>query len=530
VPDGARHTQQARWNEPLIFERGAPGQRGLLVTTTEPAIADASSDPVSALPAALRRRCAPALPEVGQPEVLRHYLRLSQQTTGADLTIDLGGTCTMKPVPRVHERVIRDHRIADLHPEQDPETVQGILEILHRTEQMLCSVSGLARFSFQPGGGAQGIYTNARIIRAFHAMRGEESQRTEIITTVYSHPSAGACAAAAGFDVTTLYPGPRGYPGLDALKAVVSERTAGLIVSNPEDTGIFNPEIDAFTALVHEAGGLCAYDQANANGTVGVARASDAGFDLCQFNLHKTFAAAHAATGMACGAVGASAELAPLLPVPTVEHADGRFWLETERATSIGQVRAFYGVVPTVVRAFAWLTSLGARGLRDVAQTAVLNNNYLAAKLSAVPGLDISYWPENELPRLEQIRYSWARLAEATGVTTDDLARRITDYGVKSFFTSHDPRLIAEPMTVEPTEAFSKADLDEFADIVGRLADDAYADPASCIAAPYHSAVHRINPAQLDDPDRWAVTWRAYQRKASAASVQADVAAVADEA
>ena len=498
--DSESHTQQARWNEPLIFQRGSPGQRGLLVPRTEPELAATTDVPAARIPEALRRRHAPGLPEVGQPEVLRHYLRLSQQTTGADLTIDLAGTCTMKPVPRVHERLIQDHKLAELHPDQDPETTQGILEIMYLTEKMLCSVSGLARFSFQPGGGAQGIYTNARIIRAFHALHDEDPVRTEIITTVYSHPAAAACAAAAGYDVITLYPGPRGYPELDALKAAVSEKTAGLMVANPEDTGIFNPEIDRFTAIVHQAGGLCAYDQANANGTVGVARASDAGFDLCQFNLHKTFAAAHAATGMACGAVGASAELAALLPVPSVELSDGRFWLDTERKESIGQIRAFYGVVPTVVRTFAWLMSLGAEGLRDVAQTAVLNNNYLAMKLREVAGLDVSYWPENDLPRLEQIRYSWARLSEATGVTTDDLARRITDYGVKSFFTSHDPRLIAEPMTVEPTEAFSKADLDEFAEIIHRLAEDAHADPEACIAAPYRSAVHRVNERAVRRP------------------------------
>jgi glycine dehydrogenase subunit 2 len=160
----------------------------------------------------------------------------------------------------------------------------------------------------------------------------------------------------------------------------------------------------------------------------------------------------------------------------------------------------------------------------------VLNNNYLAATLRGIPGLDISYWPENELPRLEQIRYTWAELARATGVTTDDLARRITDYGVKSFFTSHDPRLIADPMTIEPTEAFSKADLDEFAATVGRIAEDAYSDPASCLRAPHHAAVHQINGDQLDDPERWAITWRAYLRKARPSSRRPDVAVIADNA
>ncbi len=262
-------------------------------------------DITTILPDAMRRREPPRLPEMSQVHVLRHYVRLSQENLGADLNVDVGqGTCTMKYSPKVNDQLARSPKVAELHPWQDEDTVQGILEILYRFEQILKAISGMDRFSFQPGAGSAAIYTNVSIIRAYHRARGQAAQRDEIITTIFSHPSNAACAKTAGFKVITLYPDEDGYPDLEALKAAVSERTAGLLITNPEDTGIFNPKIEEFVALVHAAGGLCAYDQANANGILGITRARDAGFDLCHFNLHKTFSAPHGCGGPAVGAVG----------------------------------------------------------------------------------------------------------------------------------------------------------------------------------------------------------------------------------
>ena len=285
-----RRFHQARWDEPIIFELSRPGQRGILVPEVEPEIRDAVGDVLATLPEGMRRKQPPDLPELSQPQVVRHYFRLSQETLGTDLNIDVGqGTCTMKYSPKVNEQLVRLPQVADLHPLQDEETVQGILEIMARFEQMLTEISGMDRFSLQPGAGSAAIYANASIIRAYHRSRGELAQRDEIITTIFSHPSDAACAKTAGFKVITLYPDEDGYPDLAALKAAVSERTAGLMITNPEDTGIFNPRIAEFVQVVHDAGGLCAYDQANANGILGITRAGDAGFDLCHFNLHKTF-------------------------------------------------------------------------------------------------------------------------------------------------------------------------------------------------------------------------------------------------
>jgi len=508
-----RSFHQAAWNEPLIHEQTSLGERGYDPPTTEPGIVAAVGDGVSALPASLRRSSPPALPEVSQPAVLRHFLRLSQETLGQDINIHLGlGTCTMKYSPKVNEALVRSHKVTHLHPFQDDDTAQGMLEAIYRLERIICEISGMDRASFQPGGGSQAVYANARMIAACHAARGQ-ADRDEIITTVFSHPCDGAGPATAGFKLVTLYPGADGLPSLDSLKAALSDRTAGLMITNPEDTGLFNPAIDRMVQLVHEAGGICHYDQANANGILGITRARDAGFDLCQFNLHKTFASPHCSMGMPVGVSAVSAELAPYLPKPTVEFDGERYFLDDDRPQSVGKVRAFHGVPATVVRSYAWVLALGAEGLREVAEIAVLNNNYLAKRLEGVPGLDVSYADTNNARRLEQIRYSWQRLHEDTGVTTLDLARRTNDFGVAQYFPSHEPWVVAEPMTLEPAESVSRADLDAYAEIIARVAQEAYDDPETVRTAPHRSAVHYLDPAPMDDPARWALTWRGWQHK-----------------
>jgi glycine dehydrogenase subunit 2 len=508
-----RPFHQASWNEPIILEQTSAGERGYVVPEVEPGIAAAVADGLAGLPDAMRRSTPPALPELAQPQVLRHYLRLSHETLGEAVNIHLGlGTCTMKYSPRVNEELVRLPEVADLHPSQDDETVQGMLEVLYRFERILCEISGLDRFTFQPGGGSQAVYANARMIRDYHEARGE-AHRDEILTTVFSHPCDGAGPATAGYKLVTLYPGERGYPDPDAFRAAVSERTAGLMITNPEDTGIFNPYIDEIVEIVHEAGGLCHYDQANANGILGITRARDAGFDLCQFNLHKTFSSPHCSMGMPCGASGVTEELARFLPAPTVEFDGERYFLDYDRPDTIGKVRAFHGVPATVVRSYAWVMSLGAEGLRRAAETAVLNNNYLAAKMASIRGVEISYAESNSLPRLEQVRYSLAKLYEETGVGTLDVARRSADFGVSTFFPSHEPWLVPEPVTLEPSESYSRADLDTYAEIIARIVDEAYADPEVVLSSPHRSAVHKMDSSPLDDPDTWALTWRAYLRK-----------------
>ncbi len=507
-----RRFHQARWDEPIIFELSVPGSRGILLPEVEPGIRARVGSPAAALPEGVRRASPPRLPELPQLHVVRHYARLSQETIGVDLNVDVGqGTCTMKYSPKVNDQLVRSPRLADLHPLQDPQTVQGVLAIMWHLERYLCEISGMDRMTLQPGAGSAAIWTNVSMIRAWHASRGELGRRDEIITTLFSHPSNAACARTAGFRVITLHADPRtGRPTLDALRAAVSERTAGLLITNPEDTGIFNPEIDAWVRVVHEAGGLCAYDQANANGILGITRARDAGFDLCHFNLHKTFSTPHACGGPAAGASGVTEALAPFLPTPTVERDGDRFLLDHDRPSSIGKVGPWYGVAPNIVRAYAWVRSLGASGLREVSEIAVLNNNYLMRQVMGITGASAPYAEGSR--RIEQVRYSWERLARDTGLHTEDLAARMADFGTH-YWTSHHPFVVPEPMTLEPTESYSRADLDEYASMLRAVAHEAYTAPEVVRTAPHRSTIHQIDHTWLDDPKRWAITWRAYQRK-----------------
>ncbi|MGB9668851.1 MAG: aminomethyl-transferring glycine dehydrogenase subunit GcvPB, partial [Anaerolineales bacterium] len=400
-----RRFHQASWDEPIIFELSQPGQRGVIPPRVENEIVEQVGDVLDTLPPSMRRKTPPALPELSQIHVLRHYDRLAQENLGVDLNIDVGqGTCTMKYSPKVNDQLARSPKIQALHPLQDISTVQGILEIMYRLEQIFKEISGMDRFSLQPGAGSAAIYTNVSMIRAYHAYHGNEN-KDEVITTIFSHPSNAACAKTAGYKVITLYPNEDGFPDLDALKAAVSERTAALLITNPEDTGIFNPKIDQFVQVVHEAGGLCSYDQANANGILGITRARDAGFDLCHFNLHKTFSTPHGSGGPAAGVCGVTNELAPFLPLPTVEFDGNKYYLDYDRPLSIGKIRPFYGVAQNLLKAYAWIMSLGAEGLRAVAEISVLNNNYLMKKILESKGVSIPY--SLKYPRIEQIRYSW---------------------------------------------------------------------------------------------------------------------------
>ena len=506
-----RDFHEARWDEPILFELSAEGERGVLVPRTEPAIARAVGDIAASLPRGIRRSAPPALPEISQNRVLRHYLRLSQETLGADLNVDVGqGTCTMKHSPKVNDLLARSPKLADLHPLQDEGTLQGILEIMYRFEGFLKALSGLDAFSLQPGAGSAAIYANASIIRAYHASRGEAAQRREIISTIFSHPSNAACAKTAGFDIVTLHPDEDGYPDFRALRAAVSERTAGLMITNPEDTGLFNPRIREFVDVVHDVGGLCAYDQANANGILGITRAREAGFDLCHFNLHKTFSTPHGCGGPAGAAIGVTRELARFLPVPAITFDGKRYHLDYDRPDSIGKVRPWYGVAPVILRAYAWVMSLGAEGLREVAKVAVLNNNYLLKRMLGTRGVSVPYAKGRR--RIEQVRYSWEELARETGVHSEDLGLRAADFGVH-YWTSHHPWVVAEPCTLEPTESYSKADLDEYVAIIRHVAEEARREPETVKTAPHRSTVHRNDPSPLDDPSQWAVTWRAYRRK-----------------
>jgi len=501
------------WNEPIIYELGRKGRRGFIVPMVEDKVKAAVGDVAARIPEKMRRKELPKLPELSEPEVVRHYLRLSQQTFGVDSGINVGvGTCTMKYNPKLNEALARSPKIADLHPLEDEENIQGILEIMYRLKKWLCEISGMDDFSLQPRGGAHAVFANACIIRAYHEFNGEH-RRDEIITTVLSHPCNGGSPAVAGFKVITLYPNEEtGIPDIEALKAAVSKHTAGLMITDPYDTGVFDSNIEEYIRIVHEVGGLVAIDQANANCILGNFRIGDAGADLCHFNLHKSFSTPHGSCGPGSAPIGVKEGLSKFLPVPTVEFDGNKYYLDYNRPHSIGKVAEFYGVIPNVLRAYAWLMSMGAEGLKETSEVAVINNNYLIKKLLDVQGVSLP-WGKRHPFRMQEARFSLEKLEEDTGIGIQDFNRRIVDFGVQRCFLSHEPWIIPEPFTPEPPESTLKEDLDRFAEIFHQISHEAYTKPEIIKRAPHNCSVSKVDPASSLDPEKWAITWRAYLKK-----------------
>jgi glycine dehydrogenase subunit 2 len=500
------------WDEPLVMQLGAKGRIGVAFSPSESAVIEKVGRAEDLIPVSMRRVSALQLPELSEFEVERHYLHLSQQTLGM-MGISLFGTCTMKYNPRVNEKIVYQPYVAEINPHQDPNTLQGVLEIISRFDLMLRQLSGLDKFVFQAGGGADAAYTQACITRAYHASRGELAQRNEIITTAQAHPCNPATAAAAGFKVVTLPLEEDGCASIDALKAAVSDRTAALMVNNPDDIGIYNPHIKEWTDIVHQAGGLCFYDHANFNGVMTRIRAADLGFDACMFMLHKTFGGPKGGGGPAVGAYGCTDKLIPFLPGPIIEESEsGEYVIRNAGPLSIGRVREFWGNVPTVIRAYSWTRAMGIDGLRDAANISVLANNYMEKRLLEIPGISKGL-PELGFRRLEMTRYSLHDLTKETGVSVVEVQNRMTDYGIDAFWLSHEPWFIPEPFTPEAGELWSIEDIDYWIDILETVCNEARANPELVKTAPHNQVIHKIEGGNLNDPAKWATTWSAYQRK-----------------
>lgn len=502
----------AKWDEPIIMELSEPGSRAILLPEADAETKAVTGDVSELLPGQLKRTDKPNLPELSQPMVVRHFLRLSQETMCQDMIIDLGmGTCTMKYSPKINEQFVRTPKFTELHPYQDVSTVQGLLKIVYDFEQMIKEISGLDAVCFQPGSGVMGIHANAAVMRKYFEERGE-TQRDQIITTVLSHPANAGGPHTKGFEVITLVPDEYGRYSLDQLKAVVSERTAGLFITNPEETGVFNPLIKDFVRIVHEAGGLVSIDLADYNGMFGLVRAKELGADMCQFNLHKSFASPHGCMGPGCAAECVKAEFEKYLPRPRVRFDGKQYYLDDDGPDSFGRVRQFYGSLGPVVRAYAWVRALGAEGLKMVGETSILNNHYMIDRvLSEVRGISLP-WNRQDFGRMEQARYSFGELYQDTGVTSEDVEKRMHDFGFGRFFHSHESDLIAEPFTPEPNETYSKDDIDEFSAALKRISEESYSDPEIVRTAPHNATISQLDKEDVDDPMQLATTWRAYKK------------------
>ncbi len=514
-----RRYHSAVWDEPLIMEMSVPGRRAQHFDQVEKQVSDLVGTVEELLPPGARRAVPAKLPELSEPDVLRHFLHLSQETLGM-MGISLFGTCTMKYNPRLNEALAALPEVASIHPDQDPETLQGMLEIIYRMDNCLRALSGMDQFVFQPAGGADAAYTHAVVTRAYHAARGESEKRNQIITSIQSHPCNPATAATAGYDVITLMLEENGYPSVRALRAAVSDRTAALMINNPDDMGIYNPEIAEWVDIVHQAGGLCFYDHANFNGVMSKIRARDLGFDACMFMLHKTFGVPKGGGGPAVGAYGCSEALIPFLPGPIVDFDGRRFCKKDIGGRSAGKVREYWGNVQQVMKAYSWTRAMGAAGIAEASDMSVLANNYMEKELLKIRGVTRSH-PDIPGWRMEMTRFSLSELYEETGVTALDVQNRMVDYGIDAFWLSHEPWVVPQPFTPEVGEMWSREDIDYWIAVLRQITLEAYENPDLVRTAPHHQAIHKLKADNLDDPDRWATTLRAHSRKTAALAAKA---------
>jgi glycine dehydrogenase subunit 2 len=479
-------------NEPLAFDLSSPGRKGYSL----PAL-DVPAKPVTELiPEKYLRADPPRLPELSEPDVVRHFTHLSQRNYSIDSGFYPLGSCTMKYNPKVNEVAVQSPGWRDIHPFQPQATVQGALRLMIELQEMLCAIAGMDEFTLQPAAGAHGELTGLLMIKAHHRARGE-SQRTEVIVPDSAHGTNPATASMVRYKLLSVKSDERGRVDLTQLSEMLSERTAALMLTNPSTLGLFDEQVEEMSALVHDAGGMMYYDGANLNAIMGVARPGDMGFDVVHINLHKTFTTPHGGGGPGAGPVGVKSVLAPFLPVPVVVRQGDEYVLSEDRPGSIGKVRSFYGNFGMLVRAYAYMRRMGSDGLSQVSRDAVLSANYLRASLNdlydeAFPG-----------PNMHEFVLSGRRQARA-GVRTMDIAKRLMDYGFHPP-TVYFPLVVSEALMIEPTETENKDTLDGFVEAMRSIAREVEEDPEIVRTAPHSTVVGRLDEARAArSPDlRW---------------------------
>ena len=466
----------------LIFEKGAPGRRGYRFPELD--VPETPFD--EALPAEHLRTEAAPLPEVSELEAVRHYVGLSRLNHAVDVGFYPLGSCTMKYNPKVNEEAAAMPGFSRLHPYQPEETVQGALELMYHLERFLCEIAGLHRATLQPAAGAHGELVGLMLIRAYHEHNGEGGTRRRVIIPDAAHGTNPASAAMCGYEVVEIPTDAHGGMDVEALKKAVGPDTAGLMLTNPNTLGLFDENIAEIARIVHGAGGLLYYDGANANAILGISRPGDMGFDIVHFNLHKTFSTPHGGGGPGAGPVVVREMLAPFLPVPTVEKAGDRYFLQYDRPLSIGRVRSFYGNFGVLVRAYTYIRAHGPEGLRRVSEHAVLHANYLMRRLA--PYFDLPY----DRHCKHEFVLSGVRQKKASGVRTLDIAKRLLDFGIHSP-TVYFPLIVDEALMIEPTETESLEALDEFVEAMIQIAKEAEEAPELVKGAPHTTPVRRLD-------------------------------------
>ncbi len=474
-----------------IFEKSRPGRRAAALPAAE-----VPEPPLEELiPADLLRDQPPRLPEVAEPEIVRHYNRLSRRNFDLDTGLYPLGSCTMKHNPRLNERVAALPGHARLHPAQDPARAQGALELMWLLQGSLAEICGLPHVSLQPSAGSHGELAGLLLTRAFHADRGEE--RTKVLAPDTSHGTNPASVTMAGYEIVKVATNERGGVEMDDLRAKVDDEVACLMLTNPNTLGLFDENIAEIATLIHEVGGTLYYDGANLNAVMGQSRPGDMGFDIVHVNLHKSFSQPHGGGGPGAGPIAVSKRIEPFLPRPQVvrretENGHGPvFDLDHERPKSIGRLRGFQGNFGVFVRSYAYILSLGADGLAEASETAVLNANYLKARLAegrAGEHLPVAF----DRHCMHEFVLSGKPMKRELGIATLDLAKRLLDFGFHPP-TVYFPLLVDEALMIEPTETETKESLDAFAEAIERILAEAEDDPEKAKQAPYTTPVRRLD-------------------------------------
>lgn len=465
---------------PTLYEDSVPGRAGYAL----PKLDVPAADPAALLQGVPTRADLP-LPEVGELQVIRHFIRLSQRNHAIDTGFYPLGSCTMKYNPKINEEVVRLPGIAGCHPLQPDSQVQGELALLWALEQRLCEIAGMERATLQPAAGAAGEFTGLLIIRAYHRHRGEAARDTVIVPDS-SHGTNPATAARCGFKTVSIKSNDRGRVDVEALKAAVNERTAAIMLTNPNTLGLFEDEISEIAQVVHDAGGLLYMDGANMNAILGITRPGDMGFDVMHYNLHKTMSTPHGGGGPGSGPVAVKEFLAPYLPGPVVVREGDAYRWEHDLPHSIGKVHSFHGNFGIAARAYAYICTQGREGLRDVSETAVLNANYLAEQLQ-----ENFLFPHGTRCMHEFVLSADRQKPHLTQAALD-IAKRLMDFG---FYppTIYFPLIVSQAMMIEPTETETPETLDEFAAAMNQIAGEAQNEPELLKSAPHHTPVGRLD-------------------------------------
>lgn len=464
----------------LIFEISKEGRKAY----TLPECDVPENDIEKMIPDELLRKNQADLPEVSELDAVRHFTLLSNKNFGVDTGFYPLGSCTMKYNPKINEDMAALPHFSDVHPCQPQETAQGSLELMYELSNMLCEISGMDMVTLQPAAGAHGELTGLMLIKAYHNSRND-LKRTKIIVPDSAHGTNPASAACAGFDIVEIKSDESGAIDIESLKAALSDEVAGLMLTNPSTLGLFETNIKEIAALVHQAGGLLYYDGANMNAIMGITRPGDMGFDVVHLNLHKTFSTPHGGGGPGSGPVGVKKELVPFLPVPVIEKSDDKYVLNYNKPKSIGKVKSFYGNFGVMVKAYSYILTMGAEGLKKTSQMAVLNANYIKEKLKGH-----YYLPIDKPCKHEFVLGGLSK--EPSEITTLDIAKRLLDYGYHPP-TIYFPLIVDNAIMIEPTESESIETLDAFIDAMISISNEAGENPEALKNAPHDTIVRRLD-------------------------------------